>query len=119
MADRADRRPRFLLPIRRPPAAATAPGASSVGVPLHAEAPEVSMEARPEDVVAPVEQSMVDAGVYVAGQRVASPKTVTETAAVLRETKGAMAWLGLFRPSEAQLRPVAEEFGLHELAVED
>ena len=77
------------------------------------------MEARPEDVVAPVEESMVDAGVYVAGQRVASPKTIAETATALRETKGAMAWLGLFRPTEAQLRPVAEEFGLHELAVED
>lgn len=77
------------------------------------------MEARPEDVVAPVEESMVDAGIYVAGQRVASPKTVAETATALRETKGAMAWIGLFRPSEAQLRPVAEEFGLHELAVED
>lgn len=77
------------------------------------------MEARPEDVVAPVEQSMVDAGIYVSGVRVASPKTVAETAAALRETKGAMAWLGLFRPTEAQLRPVAEEFGLHELAVED
>ena len=30
-----------------------------------------------------------------------------------------MAWIGLFRPTEAQLRPVAEEFGLHEVAVED
>jgi magnesium transporter len=109
MADRTDRRPRFLLPVRRAPSAPT----------LHADAPEVSMEARPEDVVAPVEQSMVDAGIYVAGQRVASPKTIAETAAALRETKGAMAWLGLFRPTEAQLRPVAEEFGLHELAVED
>jgi magnesium transporter len=30
-----------------------------------------------------------------------------------------MAWIGLFRPTEAQFRPVAEEFGLHEVAVED
>ena len=30
-----------------------------------------------------------------------------------------MAWIGLFRPAEAQLLAVAEEFGLHELAVED
>jgi len=77
------------------------------------------MEARPEDVVAPVEESMVDTGVYLDGQRVASPKTIAETAEALRATPGAMAWIGLFRPSEAQLRPVAEEFGLHELAVED
>lgn len=77
------------------------------------------MEARPEDVVEPVERSMVDAGLYVGGTRVATPETIAETARLLRETKGAMAWIGLFRPSEAQFRPVAEEFGLHEVAVED
>jgi magnesium transporter len=105
-----DRRPRFLLPTRRP-------GGAGREAPV--EAPEVSMEARPEDVAAPVEESMVDAGVYVAGLRVGSPKTVVETAKVLRSTSGALAWIGLFRPTEAQFRPVAEEFGLHELAVED
>jgi magnesium transporter len=111
----AERRPRFPLPalpaipVRRPHLRPIVP----------AEAPEVSMEARPEDVVAPVERSMVDAGIYVGGQRVASPKTIAETAAALRETRGAMAWIGLYRPTEAQLRPVAEEFQLHELAVED
>ncbi|HUQ43162.1 MAG TPA: magnesium and cobalt transport protein CorA [Candidatus Limnocylindria bacterium] len=105
-----ERRPRFLLPTRRSNAGAAAP-------PI--EAPEVSMEARPEDVVAPSEQSMVDAGVYLGGKRVGSPTTVSDTARLLRETEGAMAWIGLFRPTEAQLRPVAEEFGLHELAVED
>jgi magnesium transporter len=106
----ADRRPRFLLPSWRP-------GAAGRGA--HHEAPEVSMEARPEDVAAPVEESMVDAGVYVDGRRSASPRTIAETAELLRNTKGALAWIGLFRPSEAQFRPVAEEFGLHELAVED
>ena len=105
----ADRRPRFLLPIRRA-------GTSHEEV---ADAPEVSMEARPEDVAAPVEQSMVDAGLYVGGVRVASPRTVAETAQLLNTTRGAMAWIGLFRPTDAQFRPVAEEFGLHELAVED
>jgi magnesium transporter len=108
MADRRAR-PRF-LPSWRPGVGAR---------PAHLDAPEVSMEARPEDVAAPVEESMVDAGVYVDGRRVASPTTVVETARVLRETPGSMAWIGLFRPTEAQLRPVAEEFGLHELAVED
>ena len=77
------------------------------------------MESRPEDVVAPVEQSMVDAGLYLDGTRIGSPATVAEAARQFRETPGAMAWIGLFRPTESQLRPVAEEFGLHELAVED
>ncbi len=77
------------------------------------------MEARPEDVAAPVEQSMVDAGLYVGGKRIATPPTVVETCAALRETQDAMAWIGLFRPTDAQFRPVAEEFRLHEVAVED
>ncbi|HET9851829.1 MAG TPA: magnesium and cobalt transport protein CorA [Candidatus Limnocylindrales bacterium] len=109
MADRRPR-PRFLLPTRRHPA----------GQPSAVEtAPEVSMEARPEDVAAPVEESMVDAGLYVDGRRIESPTTIAETVAKLRSTPRAMAWIGLFRPTDAQFRPVAEEFGLHEVAVED
>jgi len=77
------------------------------------------MEARPEDVAAPVEQTVVDAAIYRDGRRVESPATVAEASRLLRETPGSMAWIGLFRPSEAQLLPVAEEFGLHEVAVED
>lgn len=77
------------------------------------------MEARPEDVAAPVEQSMVDAGLYVDGRRIQSPTTISETVAKLRSTPRAMAWIGLFRPADVQFRPVAEEFGLHEVAVED
>jgi magnesium transporter len=32
---------------------------------------------------------------------------------------GGFAWIGMYRPTEAELRAVATEFGLHELAVED
>ncbi|HEY3084139.1 MAG TPA: magnesium and cobalt transport protein CorA [Candidatus Dormibacteraeota bacterium] len=77
------------------------------------------MEARPEDVVAPVEESMVDAGIYREGRRIHSPATVAEAARLLREEEDTIAWIGLLRPTEAQLLPVAAEFGLHELAVED
>ena len=65
------------------------------------------MEARPEDVAAPVEQTMVDAGLYVGGKRVGSPTTVADAAKQLRSTKNGMLWIGLFRPTEAQFRPVA------------
>jgi magnesium transporter len=82
-------------------------------------APEVSMEARPEDVVAPVEKSVVDAAIYRAGRRIASPATVAEAASQLRDEPGAMAWIGMLRPTESQLIPVADEFGFHEIAVED
>jgi magnesium transporter len=105
-----DRLPRFTLPTRRPhPPRPRTPD----------PAPEVSMEARPEDVATPVEQSVVDAAVYVAGARTGSPTSIGEAARLLHETPGGMAWIGLFRPTEAQLRPVAEEFNLHEVAVED
>src|SRR5689334_22923519 len=77
------------------------------------------MEARPEDVAAPVEQTMVDAGLYVDGKRVGSPTTIGEATKQLHATKNGLLWIGLFRPTDAQFRPVAEEFGLHELAVED
>ena len=104
----ADRRPRFQLPTRRAPIERGAE-----------QAPEVSMEPRPEDVVEPVGQSVVDAAIYVDSVRLDAPNSVAETAHLLRDRPGAMAWIGLFRPTEAQLRPVAEAFGLHELAVED
>jgi magnesium transporter len=106
----ADRRSRFPLPTRRPP--------------RHVEqnrepAPEVSMEARPTPAPAAVEQSVVDAAIYLDGRRVESPPTVAELSRHLREQPRAMAWIGLYRPAEAQLLQLAEEFGLHEVAIED
>jgi magnesium transporter len=108
----AERRSRFRLPAMRP---------QRDTHDLEAEpAPEISMEPRPPSANAgPVEQSVVDAGIYRDGKRIASPSTVSEAARLLREEAGAMAWIGLLRPAATQLVAVAEEFGLHELAVED
>ena len=107
----AERRPRVLLPTRR-----AGRGANGHQKP---PAPEVSMEPRPA-AAAPVEQSVVAAAIYRDGRRVDSPLTVAEAAPRrLRDQPGTMAWIGLYRPAEAQLLAVAEEFGLHELAVED
>jgi magnesium transporter len=107
----AERRPRVLLPTRR-----AGRGANGQQKP---PAPEVSMEPRPA-AAAPVEQSVVAAAIYRDGRRVDSPLTVAEAAPRrLRDQPGTMAWIGLYRPAEAQLLAVAEEFGLHELAVED
>jgi magnesium transporter len=77
------------------------------------------METRPEDVVAPVEHSVVDAAIYRDGQRIETPTTVGDVAKKLRDSPGTMAWIGLYRPSASQFLPVAEEFSLHEVAVED
>jgi len=77
------------------------------------------MEPRAAPVAPPVEQSVVGAALYRDGRRVDSPATVAETARRLRDQPGTMAWIGLYRPAEAQLLAVADEFELHELAVED
>jgi magnesium transporter len=77
------------------------------------------MESRPEDVSTPVEQIVVDIGIYRDGRRIDTPTTVADAARRWREQPGTIAWIGLFRPAEAQLLPIADEFGLHEIAVED
>jgi magnesium transporter len=65
-----------------------------------------------------VNMPIVNNAVYVSGRRSADPKSLEETYEVLRERKG-MAWIGLYRPDVEEIRSVAREFGLHELAVED
>ena len=62
--------------------------------------------------------TVVDNAIYVDGRRVASPGSLGETFELMREHNG-MAWIGLYRPDEAELREIAVELGLHELAVED
>ncbi|MBA2489339.1 MAG: magnesium and cobalt transport protein CorA [Chloroflexi bacterium] len=76
------------------------------------------MEPRPT-IAAPVEQSVVDAGLYRMGRRVESPATVADASRRRRDEPGTMAWIGLLRPADTQLLALAEEFGLHEVAVED
>ncbi|AGP54329.1 magnesium and cobalt transport protein CorA [Streptomyces rapamycinicus] len=96
-ADRADATPRPApgSPRGEPPAAAD-------GAP-----PEVD------------ERSVVDATVYRDGRRVGTPGSLAATYRRLRAETGAMAWIGLYRPSEAELLSLAEEFDLHKLAIED
>ncbi|GEE03019.1 magnesium transporter CorA [Gordonia spumicola] len=63
--------------------------------------------------------SIVDSAIYSHGRRVASPPSLGETFRSLRSTPDGMAWIGLYRPSIDELSALADEFGLHELAVED
>jgi magnesium transporter len=73
----------------------------------------------PGQAMARVENSVIDNAIYLRGRRIDSPPTLADTFERLRDKDGAMAWIGLYRPAEAQLVAVAEEFGLHELSVED
>ncbi|MEV5914987.1 magnesium and cobalt transport protein CorA [Streptomyces chartreusis] len=63
--------------------------------------------------------SVVQAALYRDGVRVSSPATLAETYRELRDQPAGMAWIGLARPTEAELLSLAAEFDLHPLAVED
>src|SRR5947209_1560471 len=106
-----DWRARALGPLRR--AATRSPAGS------HHPPPELSMDPRADDRQLPVEQSVIDAALYVEGRREQSPANLSDLFAQMRSNPASTAWIGLYRPSEAQLQSLAAEFGLHELAVED
>lgn len=65
------------------------------------------------------EPGVVNNAVYVDGKRIASPATLAETFALLADRPTALAWIGLYRPDSSLLAELAEQFGLHPLAVED
>jgi magnesium transporter len=62
--------------------------------------------------------AVVDNAVYVDGRRTADPPTLQDTYQLHRGGCG-MAWIGLYRPEPAEIRSMAAEFQLHELAVDD
>ncbi|MFD6431509.1 magnesium and cobalt transport protein CorA [Streptomyces venezuelae] len=62
---------------------------------------------------------IVEAALYRDGVRVATPASLADTFRELREQPDGMAWIGLARPTEAELLSLAAEFDLHELALED
>lgn len=61
---------------------------------------------------------IVDTAIYRNGVREAKPVDLDQTFEELHE-RGGFAWIGLYRPTEDELRAVATEFELHPLAVED
>ncbi|MCU1636780.1 MAG: Transporter [Cryobacterium sp.] len=62
--------------------------------------------------------ALIDNAIYVDGRRVATPATLDDTYEVMTAHQG-VAWIGLYRPTEQEIRSVAEEFSLHHLATED
>src|SRR5919112_1005642 len=61
---------------------------------------------------------IVDNALYVDGKRADDPHSLHEAYEACRARQAALAWIGLDRPTEEEFAAVAEEFGLHELAVE-
>jgi magnesium transporter len=74
--------------------------------------------AEPTEPDAGRKPGVVDNAIYVDGVRTGAPTSLEETYETLNERHG-MAWIGLYRPSEAEIRSVAKEFELHPLAVDD
>ncbi|MCY0903404.1 magnesium/cobalt transporter CorA [Arthrobacter sp. H14-L1] len=62
--------------------------------------------------------TIIDNAVYVNGVRTADPLSLEHTHDILAE-RGGMVWIGMFRPTAAEMDSVAAQFGLHQLAVED
>ncbi|CAN5186498.1 magnesium and cobalt transport protein CorA [soil metagenome] len=63
--------------------------------------------------------SLIQSAIYENGQRVATSASLAETYRALDSRPGAMAWIGLYRPTPEEITSLADEFDLHELAVED
>jgi magnesium transporter len=63
--------------------------------------------------------SLVASAVYCGGKRVFSSESLAQTYQQLDDVPDAMGWIGLYRPGAAQIHSLAQEFGLHPLAVED
>ena len=61
---------------------------------------------------------IVDNAIYVDGVRTENPQSLSETFELMR-ARGGMSWIGLYRPSEDEIREVADEFGIHARVVED
>ncbi|MFJ6081176.1 magnesium and cobalt transport protein CorA [Streptomyces sp. NPDC092369] len=85
--------------------------------PPEAQPSPPSAEPAPQNPAEP--DSIVQAALYRDGVRVSAPDSLADTFRELREQPSGMAWIGLARPTEAELLSLAAEFDLHPLAVED
>lgn len=63
--------------------------------------------------------SVVNLSLYRDGRRLVACSTLQQLFDARRKHPGAIAWVGLYRPSHDDVALLAREFGLHELAVED
>ena len=61
---------------------------------------------------------IVDSAIYVDGKRIEA-SGLMDSARDRARTENGIAWIGLYKPTDGEFGRVAEEFGFHELAVED
>jgi magnesium transporter len=75
------------------------------------------METTTSTAVVPASKGVVASVAYAAGKRVADVP-LDDISEVLKQS-GTFVWIGLVEPDDQLLRKVQEEFGLHDLAIED
>jgi magnesium transporter len=66
--------------------------------------------------------SVVDNAVYVDGHRAEEPRSLDQTVETLQrcgDGRDTFCWIGMLRPGPDDIKEIEDEFGLHELAVED
>jgi magnesium transporter len=68
--------------------------------------------------VVSAQMAVVNNAIYLDGRRTANPTDLEDAYQRHRAGHG-MSWIGLYRPEQSEIRSMAAEFGLHELAVED
>ncbi|HEY9413860.1 MAG TPA: CorA family divalent cation transporter, partial [Pseudonocardia sp.] len=73
----------------------------------------------PAPIPVPLSAYIVDCAVYEHGKRLPGRLSHDQAIREVHEREGSFLWIGLHEPALEQLEGIAEEFGLHELAVED
>src|SRR6188474_2485035 len=68
-------------------------------------------------ISAACEDGVVAAGVYAGGRRICD--TPIDQAGAWANRPGHVVWIGLYEPSAELLRRVQQQFGLHDMAIED
>ncbi len=64
-------------------------------------------------------EAVVDCAVYVDGTRRGGRLPLAEALRTARAGEGGFTWIGLYEPAAASLQEIADQLGLHPLAVED
>lgn len=65
------------------------------------------------------DSALVDCAAYVDGHRVPGCSSAVEARAALDGSPNGFVWVGLYEPDAQEMARVADQFGLHQLAVED
>ncbi|CAM3464245.1 magnesium/cobalt transporter CorA [Stackebrandtia soli] len=87
--------------------------------PVVRNVPTARPQPLPESSPVGATPSLIDSALYRDGHRVSTPDSLAETYRLARADPSTMAWIGLRKPSAAELTSLAGEFDLHELALED